>query len=131
MSVRSGVIGMERVARRTLVDILGKEKSVIVVRSPSEDIQHKTGVVHLGNPGIPLHLLLSKILAHLPGKVIEAVKGAGMEQSISRLPEHSGHLVVVIGHKLGLRRLLRQGKQPMDIFHCLKSFLQKEEQSSY
>ena len=123
MSVRSGVIGMERVARRTLVDILGKEERVIAGGSTSVDIQHKTVAVHLDNPGIPLHLLLSKILAHLSGKVIKAVKGAGMEQSISRLPEHSGHLVVVVGHQLGFRRLLRQGKQPVDVFHCLESFL--------
>lgn len=75
---------------------------------------------------IPLHLILGEIFAHFPGEVIEAVKGAGMEKSISRFPEHSRHLVVVVGHQLGFRRLLGKSKQAVDVFNSLKCFLEKK-----
>jgi hypothetical protein len=42
--------------------------------------------------------------------MVEAMEGAGVEQGIPRLPKHSGHLVVVVGHKLRLGRLLGKGK---------------------
>lgn len=51
------------------------------------------------------------------------MEGAGMEESVTRLPEHSGHLVVVVGHQLGLGRLLRKGKQAMDVLNSLKCLL--------
>lgn len=75
---------------------------------------------------IPLHLILGQILAHLPGEVIEPVEGAGVEKSISRFPEHSRNFVVVVGHQLGFRRLLRKSKQAMDVFNCLEGFLEMQ-----
>ena len=73
--------------------------------------------------GLPLHLLLGEILAHLPGKVIKAVEGAGVEESVSRLPEDGGHLVVVVGHQLGLGGLLGEREEPVDVLHSLEGFL--------
>lgn len=72
---------------------------------------------------IPLHLFLGEVLAHLPGKVVEAMEGAGVEQGVPRLPKHGGNLVVVVGHKLRLGGLLGKGEETMDVFHSLESFL--------
>lgn len=47
---------------------------------------------------IPLHFILSQVLTHLPGQVIEPVERAGVKESISRFPKHSRHLVVIVGH---------------------------------
>ena len=66
---------------------------------------------------------MGEILAHLPGEMIEAVEGAGMEESISGLPEDSGHLVVVVGHQLGLGGLLGESKEPVDVLHSLEGLL--------
>lgn len=55
--------------------------------------------------------------------MVEAVQRAGVEQSVTRLPEHCGHLIIVVGHQLGFGGLLREGKQSMDILDCLESFL--------
>ena len=51
-----------------------------------------------------------------------------MEESISRLPEHGGHLVVVVGHQLGFGRLLGKSKQAVDVFNGLERFLGKYKQ---
>lgn len=72
---------------------------------------------------IPLHLILGQILAHLSGEVIEPVQGAGMKEGISRLPEHSWDLVVVVGHQLWFGGLLRESKQSMDVLNSLERFL--------
>lgn len=56
--------------------------------------------------------------------MVETVEGAGVEESVARLPEHGGHLVVVVGHQLGLGGLLGEGKQAVDILNSLESFLQ-------
>lgn len=77
---------------------------------------------------IPLHLILGQILSHFPWEVIEPVKGAGVEESISRFPEHSRHLVVVVGHQLGFGRFLGKSKQAMDVFNSLECFLKKQKQ---
>ena len=69
---------------------------------------------------------MSEILAHLPEEVIEAVEGAGVEESVSGLPEDSGHLVVVVGHQLGLGGLLRESKEPVDVLHSLEGILTQE-----
>ena len=66
---------------------------------------------------------MGEILAHLPGEVVEAVEGAGVEESVSRLPEDSGHLVVVVGHQLGLWGLLGESKEPVDVLHSLEGLL--------
>lgn len=55
--------------------------------------------------------------------MVEAVQCASMEKGITRFPEHRGHLVIVIGHQLGLGGLFREGKQSVDILNCLESFL--------
>lgn len=68
---------------------------------------------------------MGQILPHLPGQVIEPVEGGGMEESVSRFPKHSGHLVVVVGHQLGLWRLLGEGEQTVDILNSLEGFLEK------
>lgn len=75
---------------------------------------------------IPLHLLLGEILAHLSREVIKPVKGAGVEKSISRFPEYSRNLVVVVCHKLGFGWLLGKSKQTMDVLNRLKCFLGRE-----
>lgn len=75
----------------------------------------------------PLHLILGEILAHLPGEVVETVEGAGVEKSISRFPEHSGHLVVVVGHQLGLGGLLGKSKQAVDVLNSLECFLKDKQ----
>lgn len=75
---------------------------------------------------LPLHLVLGQVLAHLPGQVVEAVKGAGVEESVSRFPEHSRHLVVVVGHQLGFGRLLGKSKQTVDVLNSLERFLEIE-----
>lgn len=58
--------------------------------------------------------------------MIEPVKGAGMEESVSRFPEHSRHLVVVVGHQLWFGRLLGKSKQAMDVLNSLERFLRGE-----
>lgn len=72
---------------------------------------------------IPLHLILGKIFSHLSGQMIEPVEGAGMEEGISRFPEYSRHLVVVVGHQLWFGRLLGKSKQAVDILNSLERFL--------
>lgn len=72
---------------------------------------------------IPLHLILGQIFAHLSGEVIEAVQSAGMKEGISRLPEHSRDLVVVVGHQLRFRGLLGQSKEAVDVLNSFKCFL--------
>lgn len=76
---------------------------------------------------LPLHLVLSKILAHFPGEVVEAVEGAGVEESVSRFPEHSRHLVVVVGHQLRFRGLLGKSKQAVDVLNSLERFLEEKQ----
>lgn len=76
---------------------------------------------------VPLHLILGKIFAHLSGEVIEAMQGAGMKEGISRFPEHSRDLVVVVGHQLWFRRLLGQSKQAVDVLNSLECFLMNTE----
>lgn len=76
---------------------------------------------------VPLHLILGQILAHLSGEVIEAMQSAGMKEGISRLPEHSRDLVVVVGHQLWFRGLLGQSKQAMDVLYSLEGFLMNTE----
>lgn len=58
--------------------------------------------------------------------MIETVEGASVEESISRFPEHSRHLVVIVGHQLGFGGLLGKSKQAMDVFHSLECFLEKD-----
>lgn len=72
---------------------------------------------------VPLHLILGQIFAHLSAEVIEAMQSTGMKEGISRLPEHSRDLVVVVGHQLWFRRLLGQSKQAMDVLNSLECFL--------
>lgn len=74
---------------------------------------------------VPLHFILGQIFTHLPREVIEAMQSAGMEEGISRLPEHSGDLVVVVGHQLWFRGLLGQSKQAVDVLNGLECFLLK------
>lgn len=74
---------------------------------------------------LPLHLLLGEILAHFSRKVIEPVEGAGVEKGISRFPEHSRDLVVVVGHKLGFGWLLGKSKQAMDVLNSFECFLER------
>lgn len=116
MSVRSGVMGIDRVARRTLVDILEIK------------INRFTACSHFTTPlfettAIPLHLVLGQILAHLPRQMVEAVESAGVEESVPRLPEDRGNLVVVVGHELWLGRLLGEGEEAVDVLDGLKRFL--------
>lgn len=54
------------------------------------------------------------------------MEGAGMEKSISRLPEDCRHLVVVVGHQLWFGGLLGKREEAMDILHSLKSFLKEK-----
>lgn len=49
-----------------------------------------------------------------------------MEESISRLPENCGHLVVVVGHQLWFGRLLGKREEAMDILDSLKCFLKEK-----
>lgn len=46
-----------------------------------------------------------------------------MEEGISRFPEDSRHLVVIVGHQLRLGRLLGKSKQAMDVLNSLECFL--------
>lgn len=50
-----------------------------------------------------------------------------MEEGVSRLPEHSRHLVVVVSHQLWLGGLLGKSKQAMDVLNSLESFLETPE----
>lgn len=117
MSVRSGVMGIDSVARRTLVDILKIKIEQVAFRSQL----HILFILFFVT--IPLHFLLSQIFAHFSWKVIEPMEGTGMEKSISRLPENCRHLVVVIGHQLWFGRLLGKREEAMDILDSLKCFL--------
>lgn len=54
------------------------------------------------------------------------MEGAGMEESISRLPENCRHLVVVVGHQLWFGRLLGKREEAMDILNSLKCFLKEK-----
>jgi len=49
-----------------------------------------------------------------------------VEESISRLPEHGRHLVVVVGHQLRFGRLLGESEQAVDVFNSLEGFLERE-----
>lgn len=76
---------------------------------------------------VPLHLILGQIFPHLPWEVIETMQSAGMKEGISRLPEHSRDLVVVVGHQLWFRGFLWQSKQAMDVLYSLECFLMNTE----
>lgn len=54
------------------------------------------------------------------------MEGAGMEESISRLPENCRHLVVVVGHQLWFGRLLGKREEAVDILNSLKCFLKEK-----
>lgn len=120
MSVRSGVMGMDSVARRTLVDILKTESKHWL---PFSLFRSAECIYQQIEYMLPLHLILGQILTHLPWEVVEPVEGAGVEESVSRFPEHSWHFVVVVGHELGFRRLLGKSKQAVDVLNSLESFL--------
>lgn len=127
ISVRSGVMGIDSVAKRTRVDILKIESKFQYIFGHDQILKTKTNkhwcIYPQGINGIPLHLLLGQILSHLPGQMIEPVKCAGMEESVSRFPEYSRHLVVVVGHQLWFGRLLGKSKQAMDVLNSLECFL--------
>lgn len=55
---------------------------------------------------------------------------AGVEQRVPRLPEHRGHLVVVVGHELRLRGLLGEGEQAVDVLNGFERFLQTKSQTN-
>lgn len=55
------------------------------------------------------------------------MEGAGVKESISRFPEHSRDLVVVVGHQLRFGGLLGKSKQAVDVLNSLECFLVKTE----
>ena len=82
-------------------------------------------------PSLRLRLLLlayffkltGEILPLIPRKLEEAKKGAGVEQLVPRFPEDERQLLIVVGHQLGLRRLLRQRHHPVNVLDSLNEFI--------
>jgi hypothetical protein len=53
----------------------------------------------------------------------QTMPGTCMEQMIPGLPEHHAQLLIIVSHKGGLGRLLRQRDQSIDVFNSLEGFL--------